>query len=89
MKRFTIMYCSPVERFPATYSGTSETVSFDTIDEAKRYIDAQLEGEQPFCHRDTNPGNGVHWFEVVDEDSFTVEDGYGDPVYASNWYYNK
>lgn len=87
MAKFVVQYCTPVESY--------DTKEFSSEEEAVAWVNESVKGRTPYdggddaIVTDTNGGrhhNDHFWYEVYDADTFTEEDGYGDPVYRSECY---
>lgn len=83
MKKFIVTDCDNLQSIDIT--------SFDTIEEAKDYIEKQLEFYEPVDPRDSDleSGSHHHWFEIYDGETRTNDDRWGDCLFTSDMVYHE
>lgn len=90
-KTFNVYYCTPVETMQAVIMPDYKPAIFDTLDEAKLYVEERVKGEEPVDPRDNTADNHNtnHWYEVYQGDPVNEDGEAQDAVYTSDCYYNK
>lgn len=88
VNKFSVYICTPVESTLATIMPGFKEARFETLEDAREYIDRQTRGEKQLDPRDTDNGNNNHWYEVYEGEPFDEDGGAKDFVYISESYYN-
>lgn len=60
---------------------------FETLEEAKSYVESQTKGNQELCSEDTDNGNNLFCYEIYEGEMMDEEGNLNDPVFESKIYY--
>lgn len=89
--KYAVYYCNPVESHIDIIYPENKEARFDTLEEAREYVDRQTEGYEEVDDRDADNGNDRFWYEVYEGEPITYnekgEEILQDFKYVSEQYY--